>query len=222
MLVLLVLLVQLSVLLVLLVQLSAWYIHGSMPNLILMFRPQASQCFEKVLKVQPTNYETMKILGSLYAALPEPEKREQAKVCSEGTQCVLKSFHVPLLYSTDDVFQQHLRKVTEQYPDDVEAWIELAQILDSSDVQVTVPYITSNIRRLCRDCTRTMMAAGSADSLWNGNQDPEGEGGGGRTTRDSKQRGSAAFQARQSQRCAGKNGAVDQPTFICPWMSYWT
>ncbi|XP_067928007.1 RNA polymerase-associated protein CTR9 homolog [Watersipora subatra] len=69
----------------------------------------ASQCFEKVLKAQPTNYETMKILGSLYATLPEPEKRDLAK--------------------------QHLRKVTDQYPDDVEAWIELAQILESNDVQ---------------------------------------------------------------------------------------
>jgi len=32
--------------------------------------------------------------------------------------------------------QQHLKKVTEQFPDDVEAWIELAQILERSDVQV--------------------------------------------------------------------------------------
>ena len=41
---------------------------------------QAAQCFEKVLKAQPTNYETMKILGSLYATYTEPEKREIAKV----------------------------------------------------------------------------------------------------------------------------------------------
>jgi len=31
-----------------------------------------------------------------------------------------------------------LKKVTEQFPDDVEAWIELAQILERNDVQVTV------------------------------------------------------------------------------------
>ena len=29
-----------------------------------------------------------------------------------------------------------MKKVTEQYPDDVEAWIELAGILEQSDVQV--------------------------------------------------------------------------------------
>lgn len=39
-------------------------------------------------------------------------------------------------YSSFLSLQQHLRKVTEQYPDDVEAWIELAQILESNDVQV--------------------------------------------------------------------------------------
>ena len=34
--------------------------------------------------------------------------------------------------------QNHLRKVTEQFPDDVEAWIELAGILEELDVQVCV------------------------------------------------------------------------------------
>lgn len=33
------------------------------------------------------------------------------------------------------VVQGHLKKVTEQYPDDVEAWIELAQILEQTDIQ---------------------------------------------------------------------------------------
>jgi len=32
-------------------------------------------------------------------------------------------------------FKGHLKKVTEQYPDDVEAWIELAQILEQTDIQ---------------------------------------------------------------------------------------
>lgn len=68
----------------------------------------AAQCFEKVLKAQPGNYETMKILGSLYANSDDVSKRDTAK--------------------------QHLRKVTEQFPDDVEAWIELAQILEQTDV----------------------------------------------------------------------------------------
>ncbi|NP_001086446.1 RNA polymerase-associated protein CTR9 homolog [Xenopus laevis] len=72
-------------------------------------KENASQCFEKVLKAYPNNYETMKILGSLYAASDDQEKRDIAK--------------------------SHLKKVTEQYPDDVEAWIELAQILEQTDIQ---------------------------------------------------------------------------------------
>ncbi|XP_038214263.1 RNA polymerase-associated protein CTR9 homolog [Zerene cesonia] len=69
----------------------------------------AAQCFEKVLKAQPGNYETMKILGSLYANSPSQLQR--------------------------DIARQHLKKVTEQFPDDVEAWIELAQILEQNDLQ---------------------------------------------------------------------------------------
>ncbi|XP_063697011.1 RNA polymerase-associated protein CTR9 homolog [Culicoides brevitarsis] len=69
----------------------------------------AAQCFEKVLKVQPGNYETMKILGSLYANSSSQSKR--------------------------DIARNHLKKVTEQLPDDVEAWIELAQILEQNDLQ---------------------------------------------------------------------------------------
>ncbi|RWS22039.1 RNA polymerase-associated protein CTR9-like protein, partial [Leptotrombidium deliense] len=69
----------------------------------------ASICFEKVLKVHPGNYETMKVLGSLYAQANNQTKRDQAKT--------------------------YLKKVTEQAPDDVEAWIELAQILEQNDLQ---------------------------------------------------------------------------------------
>lgn len=79
-----------------------------------LFLFQAAQCFEKVLKVQPGNYETMKILGSLYANSPSQSKR--------------------------DIARQHLKKVTEQFPDDVEAWIELAQILEQNDLQVFAKY----------------------------------------------------------------------------------
>lgn len=43
-------------------------------------KENAAQCFEKVLKAYPNNYETMKILGSLYATSEEQEKREVAKV----------------------------------------------------------------------------------------------------------------------------------------------
>lgn len=69
----------------------------------------AAQCFEKVLKAHPDNYETMKIIGSLYAQVNNQTKRDQAKT--------------------------YLKKVTDQCPDDVEAWIELAQILEQSDLQ---------------------------------------------------------------------------------------
>ena len=71
---------------------------------------QAIQCFEKVLASQPNNYETLKILGSLYA---------NSKVASQVAQA-----------------KKLLEKVTQQYPDDVEAWIELASILEATDVSV--------------------------------------------------------------------------------------
>lgn len=45
-------------------------------------KENAAQCFEKVLKAYPNNYETMKILGSLYATSDDQEKRDIAKVCS--------------------------------------------------------------------------------------------------------------------------------------------
>lgn len=52
----------------------------------------------------------MKILSSLYAESKDDAKQELAK--------------------------DYLQKVVEQFPDDVEAWIELAQILEGFDVQV--------------------------------------------------------------------------------------
>ena len=72
----------------------------------------AAQCFERVLKAQPGNYETMRILGSLYANSDNEERREIAK--------------------------SHLKKVTDQNPNDVEAWMELAQILVQSDLQASL------------------------------------------------------------------------------------
>ncbi|KXJ22497.1 RNA polymerase-associated protein CTR9-like [Exaiptasia diaphana] len=42
-----------------------------------------------------------------------------------------------VVFSTDH-YEDHLKKVTEQYPDDVEAWIELAGILEQSDVQAAL------------------------------------------------------------------------------------
>lgn len=74
------------------------------------------ECFEKVLKMAPDNYETLKvffyicffitgkILGCLYA---QQKKREQAAKC--------------------------LRKVTELHPEDVPALLELANVYCSED-----------------------------------------------------------------------------------------
>lgn len=85
----------------------------------------AAQCFEKVLKAQPGNYETMKILGSLYANSTSQSKRDIAK--------------------------NHLKKVTEQFPDDIEAWIELAQILEQSDLQGSLNAYGTAIKILKKD-----------------------------------------------------------------------
>lgn len=72
----------------------------------------ACVCFEKVLKAHPNNYETMKILGSSYAQSPNTGRRDQARTL--------------------------LKNVTEQSPDDVEAWIELAQLLEQNDLQAAL------------------------------------------------------------------------------------
>jgi len=82
----------------------------------------AALCFERVLKAQPGNYETMKILGSLYAASTSQSKRDIAKT--------------------------HLKKVTEQFPDDVEAWIELAQILEQTDLHGSLNAYSTAIKIL--------------------------------------------------------------------------
>lgn len=77
-------------------------------------KENAAQCFEKVLKAYPNNYETMKILGSLYAASDDQEKRDIAKVCiltglfhhsCNYTVCIILKFadltvHLSLLRST--------------------------------------------------------------------------------------------------------------------------
>ncbi|KAF8567774.1 hypothetical protein P879_07001 [Paragonimus westermani] len=65
----------------------------------------AAVSFERVLKDHPTNYETLKILGSLYSQSNKPDKRAHAK--------------------------QLFKQVTESQPEDVEAWIEYAQLLEN-------------------------------------------------------------------------------------------
>lgn len=91
---------------------------------------QAIQQFEKVLKSQPTNYETMKILGSLYSNSSSQERRDKAKVKN------WQKFDRISLNVCSFIEQELLKKIVDQYPEDIEAWIEYAQILEQSDVQV--------------------------------------------------------------------------------------
>ena len=55
-----------------------------------------------------------------------------------GACCKVHVVGYSWMYSVLSSQQNHLRKVTEQFPDDVEAWIELAGILEELDVQVCV------------------------------------------------------------------------------------
>ena len=64
---------------------------------------KACQCFESVLEKHPSNYETLKILGSIYT---KQHKKEQAL--------------------------EKLNQVVKANPDDAEAWIEIAQLLEIS------------------------------------------------------------------------------------------
>jgi RNA polymerase-associated protein CTR9 len=75
-------------------------------------KDNAAACFERVLRASPNNYETMKILGTIYSSSLDADKRELAK--------------------------QNFKKVTEMCPDDVEAWIELAQILEANEIQAAL------------------------------------------------------------------------------------
>jgi RNA polymerase-associated protein CTR9 len=81
-----------------------------------------AQCFERILRTYPGNYESLKILASIYASSKDPEKRELAK--------------------------QNFKKVTDLYPDDLEAWIELGQLLESTDIPGALAAYTTATRLL--------------------------------------------------------------------------
>lgn len=69
-------------------------------------KENAAQCFEKVLKAYPNNYETMKILGSLYATSDDQEKRDIAKVrCLLAHQVKIISAEIIWIYVTFFSFQ---------------------------------------------------------------------------------------------------------------------
>ncbi|MCP9258140.1 RNA polymerase-associated protein CTR9-like protein [Dirofilaria immitis] len=75
----------------------------------------AIQCFEKVLKGCPTNYDTLKILGSLYAHSEPANQKERSERRKKAREI--------------------FRKVVEMCPDDVEALIDLAQLTENCDPQ---------------------------------------------------------------------------------------
>lgn len=79
---------------------------------------QAISCFEKVLKLYPTNYDTLKMLGSLYAH-SEPANQKERNERRDKARSILK-------------------KVMEMCPDDVEALIDWAQLVENIDPQVIV------------------------------------------------------------------------------------
>eukprot|EP00027_Filamoeba_sp_ATCC50430_P019560 CAMPEP_0168540906 /NCGR_PEP_ID=MMETSP0413-20121227/529_1 /TAXON_ID=136452 /ORGANISM="Filamoeba nolandi, Strain NC-AS-23-1" /LENGTH=835 /DNA_ID=CAMNT_0008570677 /DNA_START=98 /DNA_END=2605 /DNA_ORIENTATION=+ len=72
---------------------------------------KAISAFEKVLTAYPENYETLRMLGSLYA----------------------QTNRKPKAY-------QYFKKVTELQPADVEAWIELAQLVENNYQQALDAY----------------------------------------------------------------------------------
>eukprot|EP01114_Cavostelium_apophysatum_P004221 TRINITY_DN1439_c0_g2_i1.p1 TRINITY_DN1439_c0_g2~~TRINITY_DN1439_c0_g2_i1.p1 ORF type:complete len:1096 (-),score=375.65 TRINITY_DN1439_c0_g2_i1:61-3174(-) len=65
---------------------------------------KAVTCFEHVLTTDPNNYESLKILGSLYLSSGRKERA-----------------------------YNFLKRVTDLHPEDVDAWIELAQIIETTN-----------------------------------------------------------------------------------------
>lgn len=69
----------------------------------------ASECFEKILKIHPDDHESMKILASIYAESADLDKREKAR--------------------------EYFKKVTQHDSEDIDAWIQYAEILEGVDLQ---------------------------------------------------------------------------------------
>lgn len=80
----------------------------------------AIQAFETVLKTNPDNHETLKVLASLYARSNSQSKKEQAR--------------------------DFLKKVTENRPDDVEGWVELASLCEQHDTQAALTAYKTSIK----------------------------------------------------------------------------
>ena len=90
----------------------------------------AVACFEKVLKMNPGNYETMKILGSLYGIQAASQSSMEESKDASGDK---KSSQSSTVQNKKEMAKNLLKKVTQLQKDDFEAWIELAQILQQND-----------------------------------------------------------------------------------------
>lgn len=80
----------------------------------------AVQAFETVLKTNPENYETLKILASLYAQSTSQSKKDQAR--------------------------KYLKTVTGKRPEDVEAWVELASLTEQYDTPTALAAYRTSIK----------------------------------------------------------------------------
>lgn len=80
----------------------------------------AIQAFETVIKTNPDNHETLKILASLYARSSHQSKKDQART--------------------------YLKKVTEKRPDDAEAWIELGSLTEQYDTPTALSAYRTTIK----------------------------------------------------------------------------
>ncbi|UJR10596.1 hypothetical protein I4U23_014793 [Adineta vaga] len=84
----------------------------------------ASDCFEKILKIHPNDHESMKILASIYAESSDQDRRDKAR--------------------------EFLKKVTQHDEHDIDSWIQLAEILEGVDLQGSLDaYLTAS--RLIRE-----------------------------------------------------------------------
>ncbi|KHJ44027.1 tetratricopeptide repeat protein [Trichuris suis] len=98
---------------------------------------KAIACFEKVIDQQPDSFEAMKVLGSLYAASGKKERKGKAK--------------------------EYLAKVVETFPDDVNALIEYASVLQEKETDLAIEMYS----RACKIYKQTNDTEIESPELWN-------------------------------------------------------
>uniref|UniRef100_A0A915CPW2 RNA polymerase-associated protein CTR9 homolog n=1 Tax=Ditylenchus dipsaci TaxID=166011 RepID=A0A915CPW2_9BILA len=93
----------------------------------------AIAAFEKILKVVPTNYETLSVLGSLYTYMDQNKPGASAVPLSNGGG---SAAGVPT--DRSEKAREVLKKVVEMCPDDIEVLIELAHLQEQPDPQASL------------------------------------------------------------------------------------